>query len=162
MCSSDLNRILCFLKGTPGQGLHMKKHGHHEIMAYSDADWAGDTLDRKSTTGFCTFVGGNVMTWRSKKQSVVAKSSAEAEYRAMSSTTSELIWLRALVEDMGFKVETPMKLFCDNKAAIHIASNPVFHERTKHIEMDCHFIREKIQGKVICTLYVRSEDQLGS
>ena len=153
-----VNRILCYLKGTLGQGLHMQKNGHHEILAYSDADWAGNVEDRKSTTGYCTFVGGNLVSWKSKKQSVVARSSAEAEYRAMASTTCELIWLKALVQDLGFKIEAPMKLFCDNKAAIYIASNPVFYERTKHIEMDCHFIREKVHNKTICTPYVQSKD----
>lgn len=155
-----VNRILCYLKGTPGQGLHMIKNGHHEVLAYSDSDWAGDVESRKSTTGYCTFVGGNLVTWKSKKQSVVARSSAEAEYRAMASTTCELIWLKALIKDLGFETKVPMKLFCDNQAAICIAENPVFHERTKHIEMDCHFIREKIQNKIISTPYVPSEEQL--
>ena len=90
----------------------------------------------------------------------MAKSSAEAEYRTMSSTTSELVWLKALLEELGLKVNTPIKLFCDNQSAIHIASNPVFHERTKHIEIDYHFVREKFLGKLISMPFVKSEDQL--
>jgi hypothetical protein len=90
----------------------------------------------------------------------VARSSAEVEYRAMISTASELIWIKQLLADMGIETQNPMKIFCDNQAARHIASNLIFHERTKHIEVDCHFIREKIQSKEIKTPYVKSGDQL--
>jgi hypothetical protein len=137
----------------------MKNNNSNEICGYSDADWAG-SYDRKSTTGYCTFVGGNLVTWKSKKQNVIARSSAEAEYRAMASTTSELIWIKQLLVELGINTREPTKMYCDNQAARHIASNPVFHERTKHIEVDCHFIREKIQGKEIETPFVKSQDQL--
>jgi hypothetical protein len=90
----------------------------------------------------------------------VARSSAEAEYRAMASTASELTWIKQVLTDLNVKIEGSMKMFCDNQAARHIAANPVFHERTKHIEVDCHFIREKIQAKEIETPFVKSEDQL--
>ena len=155
-----VKRILRYLKGSVGRGLYMKKNDNTAIMGYTDADWAGNSLDRKSTTGFCTFVGGNLVTWRSKKQSVVARSSAEAEYRAMASTACELIWLKNLLSDLGFPSNAPMPMFCDNQAAMHIASNPVFHERTKHIEVDCHYVRSQVQSKVITTHYTRSHDQL--
>ena len=138
----------------------MKNNGHSQLMAYTDADWAGNAIDRKSTTGYCTFVGGNIVTWKSKKQNVIARSSAEAEYRAMASTACELIWLKGLISDLGFLSNKPMSLFCDNQAAMHIASNPVFHERTKHIEVDCHYVREQVQSKVIQTTFTRSHDQL--
>jgi hypothetical protein len=119
-----------------------------------------EILIEKSTIGFCIFVGGNLTTWKSKKQNVVARSSAEAEYRAMASTASELIWVKQLLMDIGIETRDPMKIFCDNQAARHIALNPVFHERTKHIEVDCHIIREKVQSKEIETMYVKSGDQL--
>jgi hypothetical protein len=106
------------------------------------------------------FVGGNVVSWRSKKQHVVARSSAEAEYRAMASAACEMIWLRGLLADLGFPTSLPMTLFCDNQAAMHIAANPVFHERTKRIEVDCHFIRHQVQNNVIQTAYTRSHDEL--
>jgi hypothetical protein len=141
-----INRILRYLKGTPGNGVWMKNNNSNEICGYSDADWA-ESYDRKSTTGYCTFVGGNLVTWKSKKQNVIARSSAEAEYRAMASTTSELIWIKQLLVELGINTREPMKMYCDNQTARHIASNPVFHERTKHIEVDCHFICEKIQEK---------------
>jgi len=154
-----VNRIIRYLKGSPGQGIWMKKNNTNNILAYSDADWAG-SFDRKSTTGYCTFVGGNLITWKSKKQNVIARSSAEAEYRAMASTASELVWLKQLLRDMKVSWEGPMQMYCDNQAARHIASNPVFHERTKHIEVDCHFIREKVQAGEIETPFVRSQEQL--
>ncbi|KAM2907145.1 hypothetical protein COP2_046815 [Malus domestica] len=155
-----VKRILRYLKGSIDRGILMQKNESNHILAYTDADWAGNSLDRKSTTGFCTFVGGNLVTWKSKKQTVVARSSAEAEYRAMAATASELIWLKSLLLDLGFTSKEPMSLFCDNQAAMHIASNPVFHERTKHIEVDCHYIRTQVQSKVIETVYTRSHDQL--
>ena len=106
------------------------------------------------------FVGGNLVAWKSKKQSVVSRSSSEAEYRAMAAATSEVVWLKALVGELGFPTSSPIKLFCDNQSAIYIASNPVFHERTKHIEVDCHFIRQKVQDQTIVTPHIRSQDQL--
>jgi Reverse transcriptase (RNA-dependent DNA polymerase) len=156
-----INQILEDLKSAPGRGILMRNHGHANIVGYTDADWAGSSLDRKSTTGFCVFVGGNAVTWKSKKQAVVARSSAEAEYRAMATAASEIIWLRLLLKELGHNSDNrSTTLFCDNKAAIHIATNPVFHERTKHIEVDCHFVREKVLNKVIETAYIRSADQI--
>ncbi|KAM1069409.1 hypothetical protein ACFX13_001358 [Malus domestica] len=155
-----VKRILRYLKGSVGRGIIMKKNANTQITGYCDADWAGNSIDRKSTTGFCTFVGGNLVSWKSKKQTVVARSSAEAEYRAMASTACELIWLKGLLCDLGVFNHQSMSLFCDNQAAMHIASNPVFHERTKHIEVDCHYVRTQVQSQVIQTHFVRSSDQL--
>jgi hypothetical protein len=90
----------------------------------------------------------------------MARSSAEAEYRAMASTASELTWIKQVLADLNIEIKEPMKMYCDNQAAIHITANPIFHERTKHIEVDCHFVREKVQSKEIETLFVRSENQL--
>lgn len=99
------------------------------------------------------------MTWRSKKQNVVARSSAEAEYRAMANGVCEILWIRRVLHELKLKVSYPMKLFCDNKAAISIAHNPVQHDRTKHIEVDRHFIKENLEMGVICIPFVKSEDQ---
>ncbi|CAN6542484.1 unnamed protein product [Malus baccata var. baccata] len=130
-----VKRILRYLKGSVGMGIIMKNNGSNHILAYTDADWAENALYRKSTTGFCTFVGGNLVTWKSKKQTVIARSSAEAEYRAMAATTCELIWLKGLLFELEFTSMAPMSLCCDNQAAMHIASNPVFHEKTKHLKL---------------------------
>jgi hypothetical protein len=156
---SIIDRILRYLKGTPGQGIWMKKNVTNNVVGYSDADWAG-SCDRKSTTGFCTFVGKNLVTWKSKKQNIVARSSAEVEYRAMTSTASELTWIKHLLHDMKIECNGAMQMYCDNQAAKHIASNPVFHERTKHIEVDCHFVPDKVHSGEIKTPFVRSKEQL--
>ena len=116
--------------------------------------------DRKSTTGYCTFLGGKLITWRSKKQTVVAKSSAEVEYRAMAHTSCDLMWIKHLLEELKFVVKVPMTMHGDNQAAIHIASNPVFHERIKHTEVNCHINREKVEDSVIATPYVSMRVQI--
>ena len=119
------------------------------IEAYSDAGYAGDKGDRKSTIGYCTYIGGNLVTWRSRKQKVVSCSNAEFEYRAMAETAQEMVWLRSFLEDLGISSPFPMPMHCDNQAAIFIAGNSTFHERTKHIEIDCHYIRDKVMSGVI-------------
>ena len=131
------------------------------VTGFSDADWAESHNDRRFTLGYCTFVGGNLVTWRSKKQHVVARSSVEAKYRAMSHTTSEMLWVQSFLREMRIEASSPMEMYCDNKVVMFIASNPMFHKRTKHIEVDCHFIPYMIMQKQIVTLYVKSKDQLG-
>lgn len=153
-------RILRYLKSTPGKGLFFKRGDRKTIEAYTDADWAGSVIDRRSTSGYCTFVWGNLVTWRSKKQSVVARSSAEAEYRAMAHGVCEMLWLKRVLEELKRPIELPMRLYCDNQAAISIAHNPVQHDRTKHIEIDRHFIKEKLEGGIICMPFVPSAQQI--
>ncbi|WZY86902.1 hypothetical protein YC2023_033288 [Brassica napus] len=155
-----VERILMYLNGSPDQGVWMGCNGSTEVVGYCDADWAGDRADRRSTTGYCTFIGGNLVTWKSKKQKVVSCSSAEAEYRAMLKLTNELVWIKGILKHLEIDQATPMTMHCDNQAAIHIASNSVFHERTKHIEVDCHKVRQMIVLGVILPCYTRSEDQL--
>ncbi|XP_070662301.1 secreted RxLR effector protein 161-like [Malus domestica] len=118
-------RILCYLKRSLGNGLLFRKNAHFGIERYTDAAWAGSIDDRRSTFGYFTFVGGNLLMWRSKKQNVVTWSSAEVEYRSMVLGICELLWLKFLLQDLGVRHSQPMKLFCDNKAARDIAHNPV-------------------------------------
>ncbi|KAL5540403.1 hypothetical protein UlMin_042426 [Ulmus minor] len=119
--------ILRYLKSAPGKGLLFAKHNHLKVEGYTDADWAGSADNRRSTSGYFTFVGGNLVTWRSKKQPVVARSSAEAEYRGMAFGICELLWLRNLLIELGVDSQEAMKLYCDNTSAIEIAHNPVQH-----------------------------------
>ena len=106
------------------------------------------------------FVGGNLVSWKSKKQSVVSRSSVESEYRAMTQSVCEIMWPHQLLIEVDIMTPIPIKLWCDNQTALHIASNPVFHEWTKHIEIDCHFVCEKIQPGLISTGYVKTREQL--
>ncbi|EOY03970.1 Cysteine-rich RLK (RECEPTOR-like protein kinase) 8, putative [Theobroma cacao] len=133
-----LEQILCYLKGAPRCGLFYENHGHTNIECFSDADWAGSKSDKRFTTRYCVFIGGNLVSWKSKKQNVVSQSSAKSEYRGMAQTVCEVVWMYQLLSEVGLKSSLPAKLWCDNQAALHIASNPVFHERTKHIKIDCH------------------------
>ncbi|XP_058767437.1 uncharacterized mitochondrial protein AtMg00810-like [Vicia villosa] len=116
-------RIVQYLKGTPGRGILFKRNKSVSLEAYTDADYAGLVVDRRSTTGYCTFLGGNLVTWKSKKQSVVARSSAEAEFRAMAQGICELLWLKIILEDLKIRWDESMRLYCDNKSAISIAHN---------------------------------------
>ncbi|KAM1666352.1 hypothetical protein ACFX14_045629 [Malus domestica] len=154
-----VKRILRFLKGTLTQGLWFKK-GSLALTAYSDADWAGCTFDRRSTTGFCVFLGPNLISWNAKKQPTVARSSTEAEYRALAHTAAEITWICKVFSDIHFPLSTVPTLWCDNISAISLASNPVFHARTKHVEVDYHYIRELVLAHLIKVLYVCSQDQL--
>nr|CAN83535.1 hypothetical protein VITISV_014045 [Vitis vinifera] len=141
-------RILKYLKGTLGLGLFFGKNGERSIEAYKDADWAGAIDDRKSTSRYFTFVWGNLVTWRSKKQTIVARSTAEAGLRSVAHGICEVLWLKILLEELEVMVKLPLRIYCDNNVAINISHNPVHHDRTKHVEIDKHFIKEKIEDDV--------------
>lgn len=111
-------------------------------------------------SGFLVKHGETLLSWKSKKQNVVSRSSAEAEYRSMANVVSELVWIIALLKELGNEVEQPAVVYSDSKVALQISANPVFHERTKHIEIDCHFIRQKIQARMMRTEHVSSKEQL--
>ena len=121
-------RILQYLKGSPGKGLLFEKNSHLQVEVYTDADWAGSLIYRRSTSGYCTFVGGNLVTWRSKKQNVVARSSVEAEFRSVAHGICEVLWIKRILDELKVVIQSPIKAYCDNKAAISIAHNPVLHD----------------------------------
>ncbi|RVX21434.1 Retrovirus-related Pol polyprotein from transposon RE1 [Vitis vinifera] len=137
-------RILQYLKRAPREGLFFKKNPNREIMIYPDADWVGSPIDCRSTSGYCSYVWSNLVTWQSKKQTVLARSSTEAKFRALANGICEGMWIMRLLEELKFSIDSPMRIFCDNQAAIRIAKKPAHHDKTKHVEIDCHFTKEKI------------------
>ena len=136
--------LVRYLKKSPGQDILLSAHSDLSLSAYTDSDWATCPQTHRSTTGYITFLGSSPISLKSKKQYMVSHSSVEVKYRAMANAISELLWLRTLFIDFGVSLSPPMQLFYDNQTAIHIATNPVFHERTKHIEIDCHFMHDRI------------------
>jgi len=149
-------RIFRYLKNNLSQGLFFSSQNDLSLRAFCDLDWGGCPISRKSTTGYCVFLGSSLISWRTKRQKTVSLSLAEVEYRAMTGTCCELSLLRSLLKDLGILHSRAALLYCDNKAALHIASNPAFHERTRHIEIDFHFIHDKIQDGSVATEYVPS------
>ncbi|CAL1377054.1 unnamed protein product [Linum trigynum] len=155
-----VQHVFRYLKSKPTQGLVFKTNSSLQLKGYSDADWVACPDTRKSLTGYCTFLGDSLITWRTKKQQTVSRSSSEAEYMSLAMLSCEMVWLKQLLLKMGIDHTSPAALFCDNQSAIHIAHNPVFHERIKHIEVDCHLIRQHILDKIVIVTHVRSELQL--
>ncbi|GJV81409.1 ribonuclease H-like domain-containing protein, partial [Tanacetum coccineum] len=153
-------RVLRYLKGSPGSGIQINKTGNLKLRAYADSDWARCPATRKSVSGYCVFLGDSLVTWKSKKQSTLSRSSAEAEYRSMASATCEVIWLSNLLGDMGVKNLLPVVMYCDNSSALQIAANPVFHEKSKHFEINVHLVREKVASGVIKTKKIHTTQQI--
>ncbi|KAJ0887948.1 putative RNA-directed DNA polymerase [Helianthus annuus] len=153
-------RLLRYLKQSPGKGLSFKKGLNLDLLGYADADWAKCLSTRKSVTGYCIFLGECLVSWKSKKQSTVSRSTAEAEYRAMCSATCEITWLKNLLSELSVNCSLPISLKCDSQSAMSIAANPVFHERTKHFELDLHFLREQVSNGIVNPEKVDSESQL--
>ena len=130
------------------------------LDGFSDADWAGDTNDRKSTSGYVFTMSGSAISWRSKKQTSVALSTAEAEYIALSSATQEAMWLRQLFSDLikDFKMSTPTTIYEDNQSTICMARNNQSHGRSKHVDIKYHFVREQVERETIKVIYCKSEE----
>ncbi|GJV97436.1 retrovirus-related pol polyprotein from transposon TNT 1-94 [Tanacetum coccineum] len=150
-------RVVRYLKGCPGQGILLRSDNDLQLYGWCDSDWAACPLTRRSLTRYFFQLGKSPISWKTKKQHTVSRSSAEAEYHSMATITCELKWLKALLLSLGVSHSRPMKLYCDSQAALHIAANPVFHERTKHIEVDCHFIRDEILRGTIRPAYVPTQ-----
>ena len=153
-------RVLRYLAGSPSQGILLANKSTAKLQAYCDSDWGGCASTRRSTSGYCILLGDSPISWKSKRQSVVARSSAEAEYRSMALVICEVMWLKQLLKDLGLKCLGQTPVHCDNQAALAIAANPVHHEKTKHVDIDCHFIRDKTTEGVITPTYIPSKQQL--
>ncbi|PKU63437.1 Retrovirus-related Pol polyprotein from transposon TNT 1-94 [Dendrobium catenatum] len=154
-----LKRLLRYIKGTAAFGLPITR-GSLTLRSYSDADWAADPAERKSISGVCTFLGSTLISWSVKKQTTVARSSIEAEYRSLAVAIMEVLWLRRLALDFSIPQNNATTIHCDNTSAIALANNPVLHARTKHIEIDHHFIRHHITHGNIKIAHICSSDQI--
>ena len=153
------NRILRYLKGTSRLGITYRKTGKLDLILYTDSDFAGSRVDYRSTTRYCTIFGGNLVTWRSKKQSVVSKSSTEAEFRAMSKGIDEAIWIKHLLEELKIPYITPVVIRCDNRSAISLAHDPVYHDRMKHVNIDRFYIKDHLEQGLLKTEHVSTGEQ---
>lgn len=155
-----VKHILRYLKGSLTQSLHLTPSSSYQLSAYSDAEWARDPDDRRSTSGVCIFLGSNPISWFAKKQPTVSRSNTESEYRSLAIAAIELSWLSQLLSDLHITLSSPSRLYCDNKSVISHASNHVFHAKTKHIEIGNHFVRERGISKDPLLNFVSSDDQL--
>jgi len=154
-----VKRILRYVKGTLALGVKIQK-STMMLSGFSDADWAGCPDDRRSTSGFAVFLGANLISWSSRKQATVSRSSTEAEYKAIANLTAEMIWIKSLLKELGVYQSKAPRLWCDNLGATYLTSNPVFHARTKHIEVDFHFVREQVARKAMEVRFISSSDQV--
>ncbi|MFS7982428.1 putative RNA-directed DNA polymerase [Helianthus anomalus] len=155
-----LKRVLRYIKGTLAFGLHISASPTTSLISYTDADWGGCPDTRRSTSGYCVYMGDNLLSWSSKRQPTLSRSSAEAEYRGVANVVSEVCWLRNLLLELHTPPTSATLVFCDNVSAIYLSGNPVQHQRTKHIEMDIHFVREKVAKGQIRVLHVPSRFQI--
>jgi histone deacetylase 1/2 len=154
-----LKRILRYLKSTISNGLHLTRSSNSNLTSFCDADWAGDTTDRKSTGAYLIYFGPNIISWSCKKQPTVAKSSTEAEYRTIATTTQELIWIQNLLQELHIPITAPT-IFSDNIGATYLCANPVFHSRMKHVAIDYHFVRDLVATKKLQVSHVPTSHQL--
>ncbi|KAH0637403.1 hypothetical protein KY289_037318 [Solanum tuberosum] len=153
-------RLLRYLKGTITYGLHFKRGDSSQLLAYSDADWGGIPDTRHSTSAYVIFLGKNPISWCSNKQRTVARSSTEAEYRAVASVVAELNWLTNLLQELWVKLPCPPKVFCDNIGVTYLCRNPVFHSRMKHVAIDFHFVRDQVESGKISVHHIPTGAQL--
>jgi histone deacetylase 1/2 len=155
-----VKRILRYVKHTASLGLKITRSQSNLVSGFSDADWAGCVDDRRSTGGFAIFFGSNLISWSARKQATVSRSSTEAEYRAMANATAEIIWIQSLLKELGIRSPPAARLWCDNIGATYLSANPVFHARTKHIEIDYHFVRERVAQKLLHVHLIGTGDQV--
>ena len=164
-CASEIHfqatkTIVRYIKGTINYGIKYSHFQNFKLHGYSDSDWAGSIDDMRSTTGFCFNFGSGMFSWSSKKQDVVAQSTAEAEYVAATAAVNQAIWIRKILADLHMKQNEPTQIYVDNQAAISISNNPVFHGRTKHFKIKLYFLREVQREGEINLLCCRTEDQV--
>ncbi|KAL4591551.1 hypothetical protein LXL04_004520 [Taraxacum kok-saghyz] len=155
-----LKRLLRYLHGTLHHGLLLRRNYPLQLHAFTDADWTGDKQTYRSTTGYIVYLGSNPIAWTSKRQLTLARSSTEAEFRAVASTTTEVQWVLSLLTELGYKPTVTPTIYCNNLSATHYSANPVFHSRMKHLALDFHFVRENVQAGSLRVTYINGDDQL--
>jgi len=153
-------QVVHYLKRNPGQGIFLSSANDLHLHGWCDSDWAGCPLTRRSLMAWFIQLGDSPISWKTKKQHVVPRSSVEAEYRSMAATTYELKWLKQVQSSLGISHVNPMQLHCNSQATLHIARNLVFHERTKHIKVNGHFVLDEIISGNICPSFVPFNHQL--
>ena len=154
-----LKRVLRYLQGTLTHGLQLYRSTSSTLTAYTDADWAGCPNTRRSTSGYCIFLGDNLVSWSSKRQPTISRSSAEAEYKGVANAVAETCWVRNLLLELKCPIKAATLVYCDNISAVYLSTNPVKHQRTKHVEIDIHFVREKVAMGQVRVLHVPSSSQ---
>jgi hypothetical protein len=150
--------VLRYLRGTSEYGLWYRKTNEVKLHGFMDADWAGSPTDKKSTSGGIFSIGSIVLSWYSRKQISVALSLVEAEYMAASQAACEAIWMRKILAGLFGSHLDPTMIHCDNQSCIKISINPVFHDRSKHIDIWYHHIRCCVQRKIMLLQYIPTED----
>ncbi|GJY93630.1 ribonuclease H-like domain-containing protein [Tanacetum coccineum] len=156
---SALKRILRYVRGTLNYDLQLFSSFTTDLVAYSDTDWAGCPTTRRSTSGYCVFLGNNLLSWSSKRQPTLSRSSAEAEYRGVANAVAETCWLRNLLRELHTPLSSVTLVYCDNISVVYLSCNPVQHQRTKHIEIDIHFVRDLVAAGELRVLHVPSRYQ---
>ena len=155
-----VKRIMCYLRGTTTYGLHISHSSSFALHVFTNADWAGSIDDRKSTGGYLVFFGKTLVSWKLSKQCTIAHSSTEAEYKALVDDIAEVIWLQYLLKDLRILSNSALIIWCNNIGAIYLSANPIFHARTKHVEVDYHFVRDRATKKEIHIRFIPYHDQL--
>jgi len=155
-----VKRILRYIRSSMSLGLRITKSSSRLVSGFTDADWAGCVDDRRSTGGFAIFFGSNLVSWSARKQATVSRSSTESEYKSMANATAEIMWIQSLLKELGVRSSPTARLWCDNLGATYLSANPVFHARTKHIEIDYHFVRERVAQKLLDIKLIGTNDQV--
>ena len=155
-----LKRVLRYIKGTHTMGLHFYSDSDTSLKAFCDSDWAGCPETRRSTGGFCTILGSNLISWSATKQDSVSRSSTEAEYRCLSDTAAELSWITDVLKELGFPVTKPAEANCDNLSAVHLTAHPVLHKKSKHFATHYHYAHEQLAKGTLVVRHVPASSQL--
>jgi hypothetical protein len=149
-----LKRILRYLRDSLDYGLLLRPSPTSELVVYTDADWAGCPDTRRSTSGYAVFLGANLVSWAAKRQPVISRSSAEVEYRAVANDMAKASWLRHLLHELHSPLQRATLVYCDNVSTVYLSTNPVQHQRTKHVEIDLHFVQERVTAGDVRVLSV--------